>query len=71
MTYYGLARWAALKAAIAALENDGTPAAQRLKLEYEAAPEHARRGQDPHETQDNALRRQVLTRSRRALDDLA
>jgi CPA1 family monovalent cation:H+ antiporter len=65
-----MARKAAMNAAIAALENDTTPAAQRLKLEYEEALAHARRGQDPHDTTDNTLRRQVLAEARRALDKL-
>jgi CPA1 family monovalent cation:H+ antiporter len=65
-----MARKAAMNAAIAALENDTTPAAQRLKLEYAEALAHARRGQDPHDTTDNTLRRQVLAEARRALDKL-
>jgi Na+/H+ antiporter len=64
------ARQAALNAAIADLQNDMTPAAQRLKFEYEEALAHARYGQDPHDTTDNALRRQVVAKSRRALDEL-
>ena len=65
-----LARKAALKAAIAELEHDETPAAQRLKLEYEEALGHAWRGQDPHDAPDNVLRLQVVSKSRRAIDDL-
>jgi CPA1 family monovalent cation:H+ antiporter len=64
------ARKAALKAAIAGLEEDDTPAAQRLKLEYAEALDHAWRGQDPHDAPENALRRQALARSRRAIDEL-
>jgi len=65
-----LARKAALKAAIAELQGNDTPAAQRLKLEYEAALSQARRGLDPHDTADNMLRWQVLAKSRGAIDDL-
>jgi monovalent cation/hydrogen antiporter len=64
------ARKAALKAAIAELEEDDTPAAQRLKLKYAEALDHAWRGQDPHDAPDNALRLQVLAKSRRAIDEL-
>ncbi len=66
-----VARNAALKAAIVELEKDSaSPAAQRLKKEYEAALVHTRRGQDPHDSADNTLRRQVLRKSRQALDEL-
>jgi NhaP-type Na+/H+ or K+/H+ antiporter len=64
------ARKAALNAAITFLGNDKTPAAQRLKLEYEEALAHARRGRDPHDTADNTLRRQVLDKARHALVEL-
>jgi CPA1 family monovalent cation:H+ antiporter len=64
------ARSAALEAAIAELESDGTPAAQRLKLEYGDALKLALLGQDPHGTRDNALRRRVIAVARRAIDDL-
>ncbi len=66
-----VARKAALKAAIGELDKDNTSAAaQRLKREYEAALLQTRRGEDPHDSADNALRRQVLTKSRQALDEL-
>jgi monovalent cation/hydrogen antiporter len=65
-----LARKAALKAAIAELANDDTPAAERLKLEYAEALDYTWRGDEPGDTPDNALRRQTLSRSRRAIDDL-
>jgi CPA1 family monovalent cation:H+ antiporter len=66
----GLARAAALKAAIVELDGDDTPAAERLKLQYREALSQAKRGSDPHDTPDNALRRRVVARSRRAIDDL-
>jgi len=65
-----LARKSALKAAIESLSDDATPAAKRLRLEYEEALAHTRRGRDPHDSSDNALRRQVLANSRRALVEL-
>lgn len=66
----GLARRAALEAALADLGADATPAAQRLALEYEDALAHALRGEDPRATHENELRRQVLGTSRRALENL-
>jgi CPA1 family monovalent cation:H+ antiporter len=65
-----LARKTALNAAIAALGKDASPAAQRLKLEYDEALAHARYGHDPHDTTDNSLRVQVLAKARRALAKL-
>ena len=65
-----LARKAALKAAIAELQSDNTPAAERIRLEYGEALDHAWHGQDPHDLPDNALRRQALSKSRRAIHDL-
>jgi Na+/H+ antiporter len=65
-----LARKAALQAAIGGLEGtDGSPA-RRLRLQYEAALSQAELGQDPHRTPDDALRRRMLAKSRRAIDDL-
>ena len=69
-TELSLAREAALKAAITELESDDTPAARRLTLEYTQALDQARRGGDPHDTPDNALKRQMLGKSRRAIHDL-
>jgi CPA1 family monovalent cation:H+ antiporter len=69
-TEIGVAREAALKAAMAALAGDDTPAAQRLRLEYQEALRQVRRGSDPRERPDNALRQRVVPASRRAIDDL-
>ena len=69
-TEIALARKAALKAAIESLTNNQTPAAKQLRVEYEEALTHTRRGRDPHDSSHNALRRQVLEISRRALDEL-
>jgi CPA1 family monovalent cation:H+ antiporter len=66
----GIARAAALKAGIVELDGDDTPAAQRLKLQYREALSQAKRGEDPHDTPDYALRRRVVAQSRRAIDDL-
>jgi NhaP-type Na+/H+ or K+/H+ antiporter len=66
----GLARTAALKAALAELDGDKTPAAQRLKLELQGDLAQAARGRDPHDSPDNMLRRHVLPASRRAIDEL-
>lgn len=63
-----LARKTALKAAIESLGDDPSPAAQRLRREYEAALAHTRRGYDPHDSSDNALRRKVLASSRHAIE---
>jgi monovalent cation/hydrogen antiporter len=65
-----LARKAALKAAMTELARDDTPAAERLRLEYGEALSQAKRGQDPRDTQDNALRRRVVAVSRNAIQDL-
>ncbi len=66
----GLAREAALKAVMAALERENTPAAQRLRLEYGEALNQARLGRDPRDRPDNALRQNVITVARQAIDDL-
>lgn len=66
----GLARGVALKAAMAALESDGTEAAQRLRMEYQEALSRARIGKDPHNSTDNRLRRQVVPASRHAIAEL-
>lgn len=65
-----LARQAALKAVMAALEKDATPAARHLRLEYAEALDQARRGHDPHDTPENALRQQAVAAARHAIDEL-
>ena len=65
-----LARGSALKAAMAALEGDDSPAAERLRLEYRAALQETKAGRDPRGSADNRLRQRILPDSRRALDDL-
>jgi CPA1 family monovalent cation:H+ antiporter len=65
-----LARKMALKASLAELENDGSPAAERLRAQYADAIGRAREGDDPRDTRDNLLRRQVVSAARTALQDL-
>ena len=65
-----MARAAALKAALIELDGDEAPAAERLRLQYRDALSKAKRGYDPHDTPDNALRRRVVAQSRRAIDEL-
>ncbi|QAY79447.1 sodium:proton antiporter [Sphingosinicella sp. BN140058] len=64
------ARAVALKAAMQALEQEDGPAAERLRREYKEALHQARRGGDPRDTADNALRRRVVPASRKAIEDL-
>lgn len=65
-----LGRAAALKAAMAELEGNDTPAAERLRLVYRDALTKARSGRDPRESPDNVLRQRVVPASRRAIADL-
>ncbi|GMA15150.1 sodium:proton antiporter (plasmid) [Deinococcus metallilatus] len=69
-TETSLARGAALKAALKALEGDDSEAAQRLRLEYREDLGRVRSGGDPHDTPDNMLRQRVVGASRRAIADL-
>lgn len=69
-TETNLARKAALKAAITELESDASEAAQRIMLEYQAALSQAKRGLNPRDTPDNALRQRALAKSRQAVNDL-
>jgi Na+/H+ antiporter len=64
------ARRSALEAALAELEGEDTPVAQRLRLEYQGALSQAASGGDPRDTAENALRRRVVGAARRALDRL-
>ncbi|KAA2244048.1 cation:proton antiporter [Salinarimonas soli] len=66
----GMARRSVLGAALAELDGDGTPAAQRLRHEYEDALERVSSGGDPRDSDDNALRRRVVFVGRRTLEDL-
>jgi CPA1 family monovalent cation:H+ antiporter len=65
-----LARAAALKATLQALDHDHSPAAERAKRHYSEALGKAQSGFDPHETSDHAIRRRILPDARRALDHL-
>jgi len=64
------ARGAALKAAMLELKEDDTPAAERLKLEYQDALSRARSGADPSGSLDNTLRRRAVAAARLAIEDL-
>jgi Na+/H+ antiporter len=66
----GLARQAALQAALAELEGEATPAAQRLRLEYEGAFARGLSGGDARNTPDNALRLRVVVAARHAIEAL-
>jgi CPA1 family monovalent cation:H+ antiporter len=65
-----LARTAVLKAALGVLENNPTPSAERLRQEYGEALGQSRLGTDPYDTPDSALRRQVVSAGRAAIDDM-
>jgi CPA1 family monovalent cation:H+ antiporter len=65
-----LARKLALKAAMAELDGDETPAAERLRDEYAGALGLARDGVDPRDRPDNELRRRLVRASRTAIGDL-
>jgi CPA1 family monovalent cation:H+ antiporter len=64
------ARKTALKAAIAALGTDDSPAATRLRHEYQEAMAVARAGHDPLDRLDNTLRRRAVDSARLAIDAL-
>ena len=66
----GTARQAGLKAALAQLDGETTPAAQRLREEYREAFLRARGNGDPRDTPDNALRRRMVTAARHAIEEL-
>jgi CPA1 family monovalent cation:H+ antiporter len=69
-TELALARASALQAAMNVLDRSNDPEAQRLKLEYEAKLAFASVGDDPHDSTDSRLRRQVVPDARRAIADL-
>jgi len=65
-----MARKVALKAAMAELGDDHTPAADRLRQEYADALGRASHGGDARATPDNMLRRRLVRASRAAVDGL-
>ncbi|MFC4453699.1 sodium:proton antiporter [Deinococcus sonorensis] len=65
-----LARKMALKAAMRTLDGDDSAAAQRLQLEYREQLSRAWIGEDPHDSPDNALRRQTVGAARQAIHEL-
>lgn len=65
-----LARKAALKAAMAQLEGEQSPAAERLKIQYQESLQQTRDGGDPRNSPDNVLRQQIVPSSREAIEEL-
>jgi Na+/H+ antiporter len=65
-----LARSVVLKTAMAVLDGNTTPSAERLRQEYAEALGQARRGTDPYDRPDNALRREVVIAGRAVIEDL-
>ncbi|MBO9561025.1 MAG: sodium:proton antiporter [Caulobacter sp.] len=65
-----LARAATLKAMLAELDGDDSPAAEALRREYGDALTLTRQGRNARESEDNVLRRRVVEVSRRTLSDL-
>jgi predicted transcriptional regulator len=65
-----LARATALQAAINVLDRSNDPAAERLKLDYRAKLAFACAGDDPHDSTESRLHRQVVPRARNAIADL-
>ncbi|MGA0607191.1 cation:proton antiporter [Phenylobacterium sp. VNQ135] len=69
-TELGVARKAALHAAMLALDGDDSPAAERLRDQYAEALGRVRDGQDPTETRDHLLQRRLVGASREAIEQL-
>jgi CPA1 family monovalent cation:H+ antiporter len=69
-TELAVARKAALKAAMAELTNDASPAAERLRQEYADALGRARLGGNARDTPDNLLRLRLVLASREAIANL-
>lgn len=65
-----LARMAAMKAALTALEKEDSAAAHRLRVEYGNALSEVRQGRDSRDTPDNALRQRAVSAARTAIEDL-
>lgn len=64
------AREAALHAALAGLPADETPPSVRVRQQLMAALDHLEDGHSPGSHADNVLRRRLVARSRRAIQDL-
>lgn len=64
------ARKTALKAFLKELEGETSPAAERLRHEYEDALSFAHEGGDPRDSAENELRRRAVAACRRALDEM-
>lgn len=66
----GKARRAALRSALAELDGETAPAAQRLREEYRDVLARARDDGDPRDTPDNKLRLRMVAAGRRAIEEL-
>ncbi|SFP80140.1 cation:proton antiporter [Sphingomonas rubra] len=64
------ARAGAIDAAMRTLDNNASPAAERLRQEYREALGVARAGDDPRGSSDNTLRQRMIPASRHAIDTL-
>jgi Na+/H+ antiporter len=65
-----ITRKVALKAALGVLADNSSPAAQRLRLEYEDALQQAKSDRNSNDRADNALRREAVMAARSAIDGL-
>lgn len=65
-----IARKAAAKAALQALEGDDSPAAAALREEYAATIQEVKAGGDARDSKENSLRRDMVAASRQAISDL-
>jgi monovalent cation/hydrogen antiporter len=65
-----LARKVALKAALQTVGEEDSPAAERLRLDYEEALAHVRSGRNPRHREANVLRKQAVVAARIAIEDL-
>jgi len=65
-----ITRKVALKAALGVLADNSSPAAERLRLEYEDALQQAKSDRNSNDRADNALRREAVTAARSAIDGL-
>ena len=65
-----LARAATLKATLAELDGDDSPAAEALRREYDDALSQTRKGRNARDSTENALRRRVVEVSRVTITDL-
>jgi NhaP-type Na+/H+ or K+/H+ antiporter len=65
-----IARAATLRATLAELEGDDSPAAEALRREYGDALSQTKRGENARNSTENALRRRMVAVSRTTISDL-